>query len=185
MMLAYHRDPRYLYFYPWTNRTEAQVRDFVEMFVQQQAEQPRRKFQFAITFPNDDRVIGNCGIRCKPENNWEADIGYEMAPEHWSRGYATEAALAMVNFGFQTLKLHRISAWCIAANTASARVLEKVGMQWRDGCEKMSISRGAGGIPCFTAYLRVSGGLCPQIVDWNTPHSSTFLEERCLKKERF
>jgi RimJ/RimL family protein N-acetyltransferase len=99
------------------------------MFVQQQAERPRCKFQFAITFPNDDRVIGNCGSRCKAENDWEADIGYELAPEYWSRGYATEAALAMVNFGFQTLKLHRISAWCIAANTASARVLEKVGMQ--------------------------------------------------------
>jgi RimJ/RimL family protein N-acetyltransferase len=128
-VLTYQRDPRYLHFYPWTNRTEAQVRDFVEMFVQQQAERPRRKFQFAITFPNDDRVIGNCGIRRKPENDWEADIGYELAPAYWSRGYATEAALAMVNFGFQTLKLHRISAWCIAANTASARVLEKVGMQ--------------------------------------------------------
>ena len=128
-VLAYQRDPRYLRFYPWTNRTEAQVRDFVEMFVQQQAERPRCKFQFAITFPNDDRVIGNCGIRCKPENDWEADIGYELAPEYWSRGYTTEAALAIVNFGFQMLKLHRISAWCIADNTASARVLEKVGMQ--------------------------------------------------------
>jgi [ribosomal protein S5]-alanine N-acetyltransferase len=128
-VLAYQRDPRYLHFYPWTNRTEAQVRDLVEMFVEQQAERPRRKFQFAITFPNDDRVIGNCGIRRKPENDWEADIGYELAPEYWSRGYATEAALAIINFGFQMLKLHRISAWCIAANTASARVLEKVGMQ--------------------------------------------------------
>jgi [ribosomal protein S5]-alanine N-acetyltransferase len=44
------------------------VRDFVEMFVQQQSERPRRKFQFAITFPNDDRVIGNYGIR---QNDWE------------------------------------------------------------------------------------------------------------------
>jgi RimJ/RimL family protein N-acetyltransferase len=99
------------------------------MFVQQQSERPRRKFQFAITFPNDGRVIGNCGIRRKPENDWDADIGYELSPEYWNRGYATEAALAVVNFGFQTLRLHRISAWCIAANTASARVLEKVGLR--------------------------------------------------------
>jgi ribosomal-protein-alanine N-acetyltransferase len=87
-VLNYQRDPRYLRFYPWANRTEAQVRDFVEMFVQQQTERPRRKFQFAITFPNEDRVIGNCGIRRKPENDWEADIGYELSPEYWNRGYA-------------------------------------------------------------------------------------------------
>jgi [ribosomal protein S5]-alanine N-acetyltransferase len=60
-VLAYQRDPRYLRFYPWANRTEAQVQDFVEMFVQQQSERPRRKFQFAITFPNDDTRAGEGG----------------------------------------------------------------------------------------------------------------------------
>jgi ribosomal-protein-alanine N-acetyltransferase len=142
-VLAYQCDPRYLRFSPWTNRTEAQVRDFVEMFMQQQVERPRRKFQFAITFPNDDRVIGNCGIRRKPENDWEADIGYELAPEYWSRGYATEAALAIVNFGFQTLKLHRISAWCIADNTASARVLEKAGLRLEGRLRENEYFKGA------------------------------------------
>lgn len=71
-MLAYQHDPRYLRFYPWATCTEAQVRDFVEMFVQQQSERPRRKFQFAITFPNDDRVIGNCRIR---QNDWKMVLG--------------------------------------------------------------------------------------------------------------
>ena len=99
------------------------------MFVNQQAKRPRRKFQFAITFPDGERVIGNCGIRCKPKNDWEADIGFELAADHRGRGYATEAALAIVNFGFQELALHRISSWCIADNTASARVLERVGLR--------------------------------------------------------
>ena len=128
-VLAYQRDPRYLRFYPWTDRTEAEVRDFVQMFVDQQTERPRRRFQFAIISPGGGRVIGNCGIRRKPENDWEADIGYELAPEYWGRGYATEAALAIVNFGFRELGLYRISSWCIADNAASARVLEKVGLR--------------------------------------------------------
>ena len=82
-MLAYQRDPRYLRFYPRTDRTEAEVRDFVHMFVEQQAEIPRRKFQLAITLSYDDqRAIDSCRIRLKPENEWEADIGYELAPEH-------------------------------------------------------------------------------------------------------
>lgn len=128
-VLAYQRDPRYLLFYPSTNRTEAVVQDFVQMFLDQQAEQPRRKFQLAITYRDDDQVIGNCGIRRKPENDWEADIGFELAPKHWGQGIATEAALSIVNYGFRELGLHRVSSWCIADNTASARVLEKVGLR--------------------------------------------------------
>ena len=99
------------------------------MFIEQQAERPRRKFQLAITFPGTGPVIGNCGIRRKPENDWEADIGYELAPEYWGQGYATEAALAIVSFGFREVGLHRISSWCIADNTASAKVLERVGLR--------------------------------------------------------
>ena len=125
-VLAYQRDPRYLRFYAWTDRTEGEVRDFVQMFVDQQADQPRRKFQLAITLPDSGRLIGNCVIRRNADNDWEADIGYELAPEHWGRGYATEAALAIVSCGFRELGLHRISSWCIADNTASARVLERV-----------------------------------------------------------
>ncbi len=128
-VLAYQRDPRYLRFYPWTDRTEAEARDFVQKFLDQQGKQPRRKFQLAITLPDSDRLIGNCGIRRKSDNDLEADIGYELAPEYWGKGYATEAALAIVEFGFRELKLHRVSSWCIADNAASSRVLERVGLR--------------------------------------------------------
>ncbi len=52
-----------------------------------------------------------------------------LAPDHWGHGYATEAAKAMVAYGFTTLQLHRIWAECVADNRGSARVLTKVGMQ--------------------------------------------------------
>ena len=119
-VLAYQRDPRYLRFYPWTDRTEADARRFVD----QQSDQPRRKLQLAITLADSGLLIGNCGIRRKSENDWEADIGYELAPDYWGQGYATEAALAIVQFGFQELRIHRISSWCIADNVASVRVLD-------------------------------------------------------------
>ena len=128
-VLIYQRDPRYLRFYPWTDRTETEARDFVQAFVDQQADRPRRKFQLAVTLSDSSRLIGNCGIRRKPENDWEADIGFELAPEYWGRGYATEAAMAIVDFGFRELELHRISSWCIADNAASARVLERAGLR--------------------------------------------------------
>jgi ribosomal-protein-alanine N-acetyltransferase len=128
-ILAYQRDPRYLRFYSWSDRTETEVRAFLRMFVDEQSKQSRRRFQLAITLPDDGRLVGNCGIRRKLGNDWEADIGYELAPEFWGRGYATEAALALVDFGFRELGMHRISSWCIADNAASARVLEKVGLR--------------------------------------------------------
>ena len=128
-VLAYQRDRRYLRYYPFVDRTEAEVRAFVQVFVDQQVEQPRRKFQLAITLPPNGHVIGSCGIRRKAENDWEADIGFELAPDFWGCGYATEAARAMVRYGFEELDLRHISSWCIADNAASADVLRKVGMR--------------------------------------------------------
>ena len=126
-VLDYQRDPLYLRFYPWKDRSEAEVRDFVEMFCGWQTEQPRRRFQLAIVLREDGRLIGNCGIRRKIDNDWEADLGYELAPQYWGCGYATEAGRAMVDFGFRELGLRRISSWCIADNIASVRVLERLG----------------------------------------------------------
>ncbi len=62
-------------------------------------------------------------------NSWQANIGYELAPEYRGEGYATEVAQAMLAFGFEELRLHRIWARCAAENAASYRVLEKIGMR--------------------------------------------------------
>jgi RimJ/RimL family protein N-acetyltransferase len=128
-VLAYQSDPRYLRYYPWTGRTPEDVQGFVQMFIAQQHEDPRAKYQLAIDLKSASHIIGNCGIRMKSAGAHEADIGFELAPQHWGRGYATEAARAMIGFGFTELGLHRIWSWCIADNVASARVLEKLGMR--------------------------------------------------------
>ena len=126
-VLDYQRDPLYLRYYPWEDRSEADARAFVEMLRAWQSEQPRRRFQLAIVRRGESGLIGNCGIRRKPDNDWEAAIGYELSPQCWGLGYATEAARAMVDFGFSELGLRRIASWCIADNVASARVLERLG----------------------------------------------------------
>ena len=81
-VLAYHRDLRYLRYYPWSQRTESDAQEFVGMFLEQQQEQPRRRFQLVITRLHDGRLIGNCGLRREPDNDWEADIGYELSPDY-------------------------------------------------------------------------------------------------------
>ena len=127
-VLEYQRDPLYLRYYPWEDRSEADARAFVEMFRGWQSEMPRRRFQLAIVHPENGELIGNCGIRRKLDNEWEADIGYELSPQHWGRGYATEAARAMVDFGFSELGLRRISSWCIAENVAIRPCVGKLGV---------------------------------------------------------
>ncbi|MGZ9223477.1 MAG: GNAT family N-acetyltransferase [Anaerolineales bacterium] len=128
-VLAYQQDPLYLRYNEWTSRSAEEVRQFVQMFLDQQKQEPRIKFQFVITVKPTGQLIGNCGVRRNSPETHEGDIGYELDPRFWGKGYATEAARAVLDFGFSRLRLHRISAWCIADNTGSARVLEKLGMR--------------------------------------------------------
>lgn len=128
-ILAYQRDPRYLRYYPWTERTAADARRLLQLFLDWQTEQPRRRFQLAIVLAAEGRLIGSCGLRRNPQEDRTADLGYELNPDYWGRGYATAAARALVNFGFRELELQRIASWCIADNAASARVLARLGFR--------------------------------------------------------
>ena len=143
-VLAYQSNPRYLRYYAWLDREPEEVQEFVRMFIANQQASPRLKFQLAITLkrsevtpgaqtdtlngPMPSPLIGNCGIRLETAGAREAEIGYELAPAYWGLGYATEAARAMLAYGFRELGLQRIWAWCNAENRASSRVLEKLGM---------------------------------------------------------
>lgn len=131
-VLEYQSDPLYLRYYEWTKRTTEDVQGFVERMVNFQQEEPRIKFQLAITLPASNLLIGNCGVRMDAPDSVEADIGYELDPRYWNQGYATEVAHAIVDFGLTFLGLHRIWAHCVADNVGSAHVLEKLGMK-REG----------------------------------------------------
>jgi [ribosomal protein S5]-alanine N-acetyltransferase len=131
-VLEYGSHPLYLRYYEWIERTPDSVKAFIGWFLDQQTQVPRFKFQLAITLKSNHLLIGNCGVRMDHAGAVEADIGYELDPNYWNRGYATEAAHAIMDFGFQRFGVHRIWAHCIADNLASAHVLEKLGMQ-REG----------------------------------------------------
>lgn len=132
-VLDYQSDPHYLRYYDWTDRTPGAVQAFVGRFIEHQKQNPRIKFQLAVVLKSKNLLIGNCGIRMDSPNAIQADIGYEFDPKYWNRGFATEAAHAIVDFGFHRLRLHRIYAWCVADNLGSAHVLEKLGMRL-EGC---------------------------------------------------
>jgi RimJ/RimL family protein N-acetyltransferase len=128
-VLAYQSDPRYLEYYPWSERSAEDVQEFVRRQIELQSQRPRIKFQLVLVLKSEDKLIGNCGIRMDTPEAHQADIGYELSPQYWGQGYATEAAQALVEYGFTQLNLHRIWSWCIADNSRSVRVLEKLGMR--------------------------------------------------------
>lgn len=63
-------------------------------------------------------------------NPKQGEIGYCFAQEHWGNGYASEAASALLRFGFRELGLHRIYATCRPGNIGSAAVMRKIGMTY-------------------------------------------------------
>ena len=128
-VLAYQLDPLYLRYNSWTERTPDAVQAFVGWFMNHQGQDPRIKFQLAVVLKSNNQLIGNCGVRMDKVDDVEADIGYELNPKYWNYGYATEAAHAIVDFGFRHLGVHRIWADCVADNVRSAHVLEKLGMK--------------------------------------------------------
>lgn len=129
-VLRYQCDPRHMRYYPWSARHAEDVQRCLNECVARQADEPRSIFQVAITLPAEgSKLIGSCGVRVNDFARQEGNIGYELNPEYWRRGYATEAAGAVMRFGFDQLRLHRIWAQCNADNRASVRVLEKLGMR--------------------------------------------------------
>lgn len=70
--------------------------------------------------------IGTMGLHCQHEHR-HAEVGYNIAIEHWGKGYATEALRDVLRFGFERVGLERIHAGYYTRNPASRRVLEKCG----------------------------------------------------------
>lgn len=105
--------------------TEADARLWLS--IQRQQSQTGAGVVFAITGAGDGLLLGACGLELTPAHK-RGELGYWLGRDHRGKGYATEAAAAVVGWGFETLGLARISAARFDTNPASGRVLEKIGM---------------------------------------------------------
>ena len=128
-LLVYQDDERYLRYLPIDRRSEADARALVQTFIDWQNELPRLHFHLAVTLKKDGRLAGAVGVRKESMSSRKAELTFEIAPDLGGKGYATEAVRAMLGFSFGELRLHRISATCVAANRPAARVMEKAGMK--------------------------------------------------------
>lgn len=73
------------------------------------------------------KMIGTIGLWRIIKEHYRAEIGYMLLPEHWKKGFAKEAVLKVVEYGFDEMKLHSIEAHINPKNAASAGLLEITG----------------------------------------------------------
>jgi [ribosomal protein S5]-alanine N-acetyltransferase len=87
------------------------------------------QFGFAVVHKIDNVLIGTCGFPGPPDENGVAEIAYGIAPTYQGKGYATEAAKALIDFARKDPRVKTICAHTLAEPNASTRILEKCGFK--------------------------------------------------------
>ncbi|MEO4000103.1 GNAT family N-acetyltransferase [Mesorhizobium sp. CAU 1732] len=116
-------------------RTRAMADAFMDKL---QTENAARGYGFAaLELRESGEAIGMAGLKTtsdvplrQPES---VEIGWRLAPEHWRKGYVTEAAEALLRYGFETLGLSEIVSFAVWNNDASLAVMRRIGMSHVDG----------------------------------------------------
>lgn len=114
---------RYLGRKPMASLDEAVKR--VNMF--QATFQEQTGIPWGITLRDGGQLIGTCVFWNLNKPHYRAELGYILAPEWWGQGLVSEVVRAVLAFGFTTMGLHSVEAQMDPDNTASRRVLEKIG----------------------------------------------------------
>jgi ribosomal-protein-alanine N-acetyltransferase len=98
-----------------------------------------KRMSLAITC--EGAIVGVMSLAGISRTHRRAALGYWIGVPFWGRGYATEAAQAILAYGFAELGLHRIYGECYRHNPASERVLQKLGMRF-EGCQRGAMKKG-------------------------------------------
>ena len=138
----YASDPEVVKFMEWGPSSEAQTREFVGEAIASSGVIPRINYHLVVALRDSGRIIGSGRIGISNPANRGADIGYSFRRDEWGKGYGTESAVALLAFGFESLKMHRIMATTHPLNKASGRVLEKSGFRYEGRRREDKLVRG-------------------------------------------
>lgn len=83
----------------------------------------------AVVLRETGELLGDVLLEWVSEHNRTGEFGFVFNPAFHGKGYASEAAVEMLRLGFEELKLHRIIGRCEARNTASAKLMERLGLR--------------------------------------------------------
>ena len=109
---------------------EEDTRAFIRRTIASASKEPVNNYTFAVELKETGSLIGACDLHLR--DNDDSEVGWILHKDHWGKGYCTEMGRALLKLGFEEHNLRRIIARCDAENTASSRVMEKIGMR-REG----------------------------------------------------
>lgn len=109
-------------------KTIHQTENIINEWLAGQHATPQTSYVFCLDLTDTKEFVGLIALIMGKPGYHTAEVWYKVHPDHWGKGYATEALTKLINFAFHDLRLHRIEAGCAVENLASIKVLEKVGM---------------------------------------------------------
>ena len=139
---AYSGDPGVTRYMDWGPNSPEDTAAFLAEVRGEANAVPRLSYTLAVVVRANDELVGAVHLGETSREHRRGEMGYVLAQAHWRRGYATEAAAAIVRFGFEEVGFHKIAATCDPDNVASARVLEKIGMQYEGHLRQHLLIRG-------------------------------------------
>jgi [ribosomal protein S5]-alanine N-acetyltransferase len=112
----------------------------LRLWLSEQEQWPRKSIPLGIELRSEGKLIGSTGFSSIEEGT--GVFGFVLHKHYWGFGIATEAAQAVVRFGFEQLGLHRVVAECFVEQVASARIFEKLGMRREGHFRKNALKAG-------------------------------------------
>lgn len=129
---GYASDPEITRHTAWGPNDITTTKAVLDAWLDQKGKWPREEVPLAVELQPEGKVIGSTGFSAIDFDTLTAVFGYVLHKDHWGKGYALEIVTALLDFGFETLALHRITAECFAEAESACRVLERAGMR-REG----------------------------------------------------
>lgn len=128
--LAYRNNPEVAKYQGWQfPYSRESAIDFVSSMRERVAPKQGGWIQFAVALKDTDELIGDLGCYVKKEDVRQAVIGFSISSKHWRKGYAVEIIPCLLEYLFEDMDMHRVTADCDVENTASYRTLEKLGFR--------------------------------------------------------
>jgi RimJ/RimL family protein N-acetyltransferase len=126
---AYRSDPAVRRYQGWGETAPSNVRATIEEMMRRVPGDPGGWVQLTVEDRRTGRLVGDVGLSLAEDHPGVIKVGYTIAPEFQSAGYATEAVRTLIDYAFDVLEADIVRAYASAENTPSIRVAEKAGLR--------------------------------------------------------
>ena len=128
--LAYRNDPAVARYQSWdVPYPREKAEEFIAELSDIHAPKQGHWFQLALELKETGALIGDVAFCIEEDDVRQAVIGFSIASAYWRKGFATEALTALLDYLFEDIDLHRVTADCDVENVGSWKTLEKLGFR--------------------------------------------------------